>query len=85
MSVKTVLTSDLQADEEREMEEKLQLHDSQLGLAIGEYGPKGRGIYATSRVSVIFDDLSPTHRRLPISSLIDIPKDLNSKMSLEVA
>ena len=67
------------------MEEKLQLHDSQLGLAIGEYGPKGRGIYATSRVSVIFDDLSPTHGRLPIDPQINVPKDLSSEMSLKVA
>ena len=38
-----------------------------------------------SRVSVIFDDLSPTHGRLPIAPQIDVPKDLSSEMSLEVA
>ena len=38
-----------------------------------------------SRVSVIFNDLSPTHGRLLISPQNDIPKDLRSKMSLEVA
>ena len=47
MTVKTVLTFDFQADEEREMEEKLQLPDSAQGLAIDDYGPKGRGIKAT--------------------------------------
>ena len=39
----------------------------------------------TSRVSFIFDDLSPTHGRLPIAPQIDVPKDLSSEMSLEVA
>ena len=38
-----------------------------------------------SRVSVIFDVVSPTHGRVPIDPLIDFPKDLSSKMSLEVA
>ena len=37
------------------------------------------------RVSVIFDDLSPTHGQLPITPQIDVPKDLSSEMSLEVA
>ena len=37
------------------------------------------------RVSFIFDDLSPTHGRLPIAPQIDVPKDLSSEMSLEVA
>ena len=37
------------------------------------------------RVSVIFDVVSPTHGRVPIDPLIDFPKDLSSKMSLEVA
>ena len=39
----------------------------------------------TSRVSFIFDDLSPTHGRLPIAPRIDVPKYLSSEMSLEVA
>ena len=38
-----------------------------------------------SRVSVIFDDLSPTHGRLPIAPQIDVPNDLSLEMSLEVA
>ena len=37
------------------------------------------------RVSVIFDDLSPTHGQLPIAPQIDVLKDLSSEMSLEVA
>ena len=37
------------------------------------------------KVSVIFDDLSPTHGRLPIAPQIDVQKDLSSEMSLEVA
>ena len=40
---------------------------------------------AIRRVSVIFDVVSPTHGRVPIDPLIDFPKDLSSKMSLEVA
>ena len=39
----------------------------------------------TSRVSFIFDYLSRTHGRLPIAPQIDVPKDLSSEMSLEVA
>ena len=42
-------------------------------------------LYRYARVSVIFDDLSPTHGQLPIAPQIDVPKDLSSEMSLEVA
>ena len=38
-----------------------------------------------SRVSVIFDVMSPTHGWLPVAHLIDISKDLRSNLSLEVA
>ena len=38
-----------------------------------------------TRVPFIFDDMSPTHGRLPIAPQIVVPKDLSSEMSLEVA
>ena len=42
-------------------------------------------VEVSSRASVIFDVLSPTHSRLPITPRMDVPKDLSSKKSLEVA
>ena len=41
------MTFDFQAEEERELKERLQWPDSAQGLEIGDYGPKGRGIKAT--------------------------------------
>ena len=42
------MTFDFQAEEERELKERLQWPDSAQGLEIGDYGPKGRGIRATT-------------------------------------